>query len=72
MQQEYKIRNPLASFIKYSCLVLCIVIVHMVLMFSANCADQDNCLRGWCKGFSMRKPYMDWIELNCKRNQTLY
>jgi hypothetical protein len=67
MQQEFKIRNPLATFLKYSCLIVCIVIVNVVLMYGINCADSDNCLRPWCESFKLTSEYTSFIAANCAR-----
>ena len=69
MQYELKIRNPLATFLKYAFLILCIIIVNLVVMYGINCADADNCLRDWCKTFNLKRSYREFIAENCVRNK---
>lgn len=68
MQYEFKIINPLSSFIKWVCLMTIFILVNIIMMIGINCADADNCLRGWCQEAKLRTEYLDYIEANCNKS----
>jgi len=67
MYYRDKSRNPLNDFLRYVCYFMVFICVNLIVMLGVNCADSDNCLRGWCSTWDLKPEFSAYISKNCNR-----